>query len=69
MTQQTCKNFQERLTLECDGKVIKLPKLQGIVILNISSYMGGTNFWGTKVEKRFRPPAYDDGMLEVRIRG
>ncbi len=30
--------------LKCDGFDIDLPKLQGIVVLNIASYMGGTNF-------------------------
>ena len=65
MIHQTCKNLHQRLVLECDGEVINLPKLQGIVILNIHSYMGGTNFWGSKVEKRFLPQAFDDGILEV----
>ena len=65
MIHQTCKNLHQRLVLECDGEVINLPKLQGIVVLNIHSYMGGTNFWGSKVEKRFLPQAFDDGILEV----
>ena len=38
--------------MECDGKVIQLPQgLQGLVFLNIPSYMAGTNFWGTDREK------------------
>ena len=37
---------------QCDGKRIRLPrKVQGIVVLNIGSYMAGTNFWGTDREK------------------
>lgn len=44
MIHQTCKNLHQRLVLECDGEVVNLPKLQGIVVLNIASYMGGTNF-------------------------
>lgn len=44
MMAQSCKNLNERITLECDGKVLKLPRIQGIVVLNINSYMGGTSF-------------------------
>ncbi len=44
MVAQTCKNLHQRLKLKCDGFDIDLPKLQGIVVLNIASYMGGTNF-------------------------
>eukprot|EP00052_Salpingoeca_macrocollata_P015685 m.125202 g.125202 ORF g.125202 m.125202 type:complete len:1071 (-) comp19772_c0_seq1:251-3463(-) len=61
----SCKNLQRRVELYCDSKRIELPKSQGIVVLNISSYMGGTNFWGTKQEDRFRPQEMDDGILEV----
>ena len=39
--------------MECDGKVVTLPHgLQGLVFLNIPSYMAGTNFWGTEKEKQ-----------------
>lgn len=41
---QQCKKFHKRIRVECDGKVLDLPKLQGLVVLNINSYMGGTNF-------------------------
>lgn len=44
--QKTYKNLEQRVQLECDGQRIPLPSLQGIVILNIPSFMGGTNFWG-----------------------
>ena len=38
-----------RVTLffQCDGEAISLPNLQGIVVLNITSYAGGVNFWGS----------------------
>ncbi|KJE88393.1 diacylglycerol kinase kappa [Capsaspora owczarzaki ATCC 30864] len=62
---QSCRDLHTKLELECDGKVITLPKLQGIVVLNIPSYMGGTNFWGIKMEDAFSPPACDDRILEV----
>eukprot|EP00118_Oscarella_pearsei_P006053 m.27659 g.27659 ORF g.27659 m.27659 type:complete len:1297 (+) comp30246_c0_seq2:58-3948(+) len=63
---QTYKNLHQRMVLECDGKLIPLPSLQGLVILNIPSYMGGINFWGTEKEKDgFFAPSFDDKMLEV----
>jgi diacylglycerol kinase (ATP) len=48
--QKTYKNLEQRVQLECDGQRIPLPSLQGIVILNIPSFMGGTNFWGGSKE-------------------
>eukprot|EP00039_Didymoeca_costata_P019611 m.338250 g.338250 ORF g.338250 m.338250 type:complete len:1050 (+) comp18353_c0_seq1:343-3492(+) len=65
MMNQTCKNLQSRLVLECDGEIVQLPKLQGIIFLNIGSYAAGGNFWGSKVQKKFRPPSFDDGIIEV----
>ena len=44
--------LERRIQLECDGVPVKLPqRLQGVVFLNIPSYMAGTNFWGTEREK------------------
>lgn len=64
--QKTYKNLEQRVQLECDGQRIPLPSLQGIVILNIPSFMGGTNFWGgTKEDDCFLAPSFDDRMLEV----
>ena len=55
------------MILECDGEAIPLPSLQGIVVLNIQSFMGGTNFWGgAKEDNIFLPPGFDDGILEVK---
>lgn len=54
------------MQLECDGQRIPLPSLQGIVVLNIPSFMGGTNFWGGKEEDDcFLAPSFDDKILEV----
>lgn len=64
--QKTYKNLEQRVQLECDGQRIPLPSLQGIVVLNIPSFMGGTNFWGnTKKDDCFLPPSFDDRILEV----
>ncbi|XP_025833655.1 diacylglycerol kinase eta [Agrilus planipennis] len=64
--QKTYKNLEQRVQLECDGQKIPLPSLQGIVILNIPSFMGGINFWGgTKEDDIFLAPSFDDKILEV----
>ena len=66
MVSKEFKNLSQRLTLECDGEIIDLPQLQGIVLLNIPSYMAGTNFWGTYKESgSFSAPSFDDKKLEV----
>ncbi|XP_071543284.1 diacylglycerol kinase delta isoform X2 [Panulirus ornatus] len=63
---KTYKNLDQRVQLECDGERIPLPSLQGIVVLNIPSFMGGTNFWGgTKEDDCFLAPSFDDRILEV----
>lgn len=46
LLQRSYKNLEQRVLLECDGQYIPLPSLQGIAVLNIPSYAGGTNFWG-----------------------
>eukprot|EP00043_Microstomoeca_roanoka_P015699 m.157587 g.157587 ORF g.157587 m.157587 type:complete len:1060 (+) comp16311_c3_seq1:114-3293(+) len=71
MASPSCKNLHRRIKLECDGKVIKLPKLQGLVILNIPSYMGGVDFWGRPgASSSFRSQSFEDGHLEViAVRG
>lgn len=63
---RTYKNLEQRVLLECDGRPIPLPSLQGIAVLNIPSYAGGTNFWGgTKEDDTFTAPSFDDKVLEV----
>uniref|UniRef100_A0A9J8AKA1 Diacylglycerol kinase n=1 Tax=Cyprinus carpio carpio TaxID=630221 RepID=A0A9J8AKA1_CYPCA len=63
---RTYKNLEQRVLLECDGRPISLPSLQGIAVLNIPSYAGGTNFWGgTKEDDTFMAPSFDDKILEV----
>ncbi|XP_049581925.1 diacylglycerol kinase delta [Syngnathus scovelli] len=63
---RTYKNLEQRVLLECDGRAIPLPSLQGIAVLNIPSYAGGTNFWGgTKEDDTFTAPSFDDKILEV----
>lgn len=66
LQKRTYHHLERSVQLECDGQRIPLPSLQGIVVLNISSYMGGANFWGgVKADDLFRAPAFDDRLLEV----
>ncbi|XP_060039556.1 diacylglycerol kinase kappa [Erinaceus europaeus] len=66
LLQQSYRNLEERVYLECDGEAIPLPNLQGIVVLNITSYAGGVNFWGSsRATLEYEAPAIDDGKLEV----
>lgn len=52
------------VTIEVDGQPIAISKdLEGIMVLNIPSYAGGCGMWGKS--KNFKPPALDDGLLEV----
>ncbi|KAI8430379.1 hypothetical protein MSG28_000669 [Choristoneura fumiferana] len=66
LVNKTYRHLGQRVQLECDGQRIPLPELQGIVVLNISSFMGGTNFWGgTRADDIFLAPSFDDRILEV----
>ncbi|XP_036316341.1 diacylglycerol kinase kappa [Pipistrellus kuhlii] len=66
LLQRSYRNLEERVHLECDGKAISLPNLQGIVVLNIPSYAGGINFWGSSTATtEYEVPAIDDGKLEI----
>ncbi|XP_016089103.1 diacylglycerol kinase delta-like [Sinocyclocheilus grahami] len=63
---RTYKGSVSGAHLVCDGRPIPLPSLQGIAVLNIPSYAGGTNFWGgTKEDDTFMAPSFDDKILEV----
>lgn len=40
-----CSQLNERISLEMDGKLIDLPELESIVVLNIASWGAGANLW------------------------
>ena len=64
LLQKSYKNLEQRVLLECDGTRIPLPSLQGIVVLNITSFMGGANFWGGhKEDDCFIAPSFDDRFV------
>lgn len=59
------KELHKEIKLEVDGKVIDLPALEGIIILNILSWGSGANPWGPEKDDSFSKPNHWDGMLEV----
>ncbi|XP_023175853.2 diacylglycerol kinase theta isoform X2 [Drosophila hydei] len=62
---KTVKDLQKELRLEVDGKVVDLPPVDGIIILNILSWGSGANPWGPDKDDQFSTPNHYDGMLEV----
>lgn len=58
-------NLNKAIKLEVDGRLIQLPHIEGIIILNILSWGSGANPWGPEIEERFTKPTHHDGMLEV----
>lgn len=59
-------DLSSKVVLVCDGKPIKLPKCQGVLVVNIASYMGGIDVWQRSegsVEKHEQ--SMSDGLLEV----
>ncbi|KJE89237.1 diacylglycerol kinase alpha [Capsaspora owczarzaki ATCC 30864] len=63
------KDLSKVVQLQCDGvdytPLLRMHKLEGICLLNITSYAGGTNPWGTRVSEEFKPQQFDDGLIEV----
>ncbi|XP_065074729.1 diacylglycerol kinase theta isoform X2 [Ochlerotatus camptorhynchus] len=62
---KTVKELHKAIRLEVDGKVVDLPPVEGIIILNILSWGSGANPWGPEKEDQFSKPNHWDGMLEV----
>lgn len=60
-----CKDLRKEVRLEVDGKLVELPQVEGIIILNILSWGSGANPWGPEKEDQFNKPNHWDGMLEV----
>ena len=49
-----CSGLNEKLTLEMDGKIVTLPELESIVVLNISSWGAGSNLWNLGLDGQRR---------------
>ena len=70
-----CLSKQIFLQVICDGQLLQVPHdIEGILLLNISSYMGGANLWasGRPLPSSSLPEdatqSHADGRLEVRLR-
>lgn len=58
--------LQKYINIYVDGKKVDLPSLEGVVLLNISSWGAGTDPWGDPPsDSDFLPQALDDGIMEV----
>lgn len=58
--------------MECDGKLLELPEdIEGLLLLNINSYMGGVNLWASGAWQPGRhttaKQSICDGKLEVSL--
>ena len=57
--------------VEVDGRALELPEdIEGILLLNIPSYMGGVNLWASGAARNApgdegAPQSFCDGTLEV----
>lgn len=63
-----CRFLTENVQLELDGKLIELPHLESIVVLNIPYWGGGVDPWNigrTKDDTNLPQPNINDGLLEV----
>lgn len=54
------------MQLFLDDEQVKLPELEGVVLLNINSWSSGCTMWNdTDPEDNFGPASMDDELLEV----
>ncbi|XP_021734660.1 diacylglycerol kinase 2-like [Chenopodium quinoa] len=68
MMDRACADLPWQVWLEVDGKDIPIPKdAEGLIVLNISSYMGGVDLWQNDCEHddHFTCQSLHDKMLEV----
>lgn len=60
------KNLTQILQIELDGNPITLPPTcEGVMVLNLASWAGGTNAWGSKVFPPWLPQSPCDGAFEL----
>ncbi|PIA47362.1 hypothetical protein AQUCO_01400202v1 [Aquilegia coerulea] len=65
---RTCADLPWQVSLEVDGKYIQIPRdTEGIIVLNIGSYMGGVDLWQNDYDHDddFSLQLMHDKMLEV----
>eukprot|EP00850_Spirogloea_muscicola_P009676 SM000054S18162 [mRNA] locus=s54:748531:751158:- [translate_table: standard] len=68
MVDRTCSDLPWQLRLELDGRELNIPQgVQGVLLLNIGSYMGGVDLWQSDDAHAdaLGPQLMDDQKLEV----
>ncbi|VAI14766.1 unnamed protein product [Triticum turgidum subsp. durum] len=68
MMDRSCSDLPWHVSLEVDGKNIEIPEdAEGVIILNIASYMGGVDLWqnDNDYDDDFSSQSMHDKMLEV----
>jgi diacylglycerol kinase (ATP) len=64
----SCGNLAAMMTVECDGKHVAIPPdAEGILVLNINSFMGGVELWQADSSSGapLPPQSMHDQLLEV----
>ncbi|KAL7719616.1 diacylglycerol kinase epsilon-like [Entamoeba marina] len=63
------KKLYKVLTLQVDGRMVDLPKLEGLAIINLPTYGGGNKFWKAVSPREmvygYHNLSYGDSELEV----
>ncbi|ESN99030.1 hypothetical protein HELRODRAFT_95052 [Helobdella robusta] len=59
-----CKDLDKKLKLIIEDKIVDLPSIEGIVVLNISSWGGGCRPWG-EAGANIPESKHDDKLFEV----
>ncbi|KAL3148265.1 hypothetical protein ABBQ38_013732 [Trebouxia sp. C0009 RCD-2024] len=70
IVQHSVRQISKRLQVICDGEPLTLPNdIEGVLFLNINSYMGGVDLWASGVDNtgsgRTGKQSLCDGKLEV----
>ncbi|CAH8457410.1 unnamed protein product [Heterobilharzia americana] len=60
-----CKDLHKQIVVVADGKLVILPPIEGLIVLNILSWGGGANPWSVEKDDEFSKPTHYDGLLEV----
>ncbi|XP_059804123.1 diacylglycerol kinase epsilon isoform X2 [Hypanus sabinus] len=65
--QQSPSLFSSRILnkVELDGEQISLPKLEGVIVLNIAYWGGGCRLWEGTGSELYPPASHNDSLLEV----
>jgi len=59
---KTCANIESKIDVFCDGKPVEIPSaLEGIIVLNIPSFGGGTDLWGRAEDEADGEDSDSDG--------